>query len=70
MWSESEIAKELPYLREMSGQLVEVAISFDKKYSLAEIKEMIPSNLKQNWYWIGTEGSRVPITIVQSSFWD
>ncbi len=58
VWSESEIAKELPYLREMSGQLVEVAISFDKKYSLAKIKEMIPSNLKQNWYWIGTEGKQ------------
>ncbi|HFI0645257.1 TPA: anti sigma factor C-terminal domain-containing protein [Streptococcus suis] len=58
VWSTSEIANELPYLKDMSGQLVEVAISFDKKYSLAEIKERIPSELKQNWYWIGTEGKQ------------
>ncbi|MGQ7461772.1 anti sigma factor C-terminal domain-containing protein [Streptococcus suis] len=58
VWSRSEIANELPYLRDMSGQLVEVAITFDKKYSLAEIKERIPSELKQNWYWIGTEGKQ------------
>lgn len=58
VWSRSEIANELPYLKDMSGQLVEVAISFDRKYSLAEIKERIPSELKQNWYWIGTEGKQ------------
>ncbi|NQP15384.1 hypothetical protein HO931_08355 [Streptococcus suis] len=58
VWSVQDIANELHYLKDMSGQLVEVAISFDKKYSLAEIKQMIPSNLKQNWYWIGTEGKQ------------
>ncbi|ANC99447.1 anti-sigma factor [Streptococcus suis] len=58
VWNVQDIATELSYLREMSDQLVEVAISFDKKYSLAEIKQMIPSNLKQNWYWIGTEGKQ------------
>ncbi|HFR3274063.1 TPA: anti-sigma factor C-terminal domain-containing protein, partial [Streptococcus suis] len=58
VWSVQDIANELHYLKDMSGQLVEVAISFDKKYSLAEIKQMIPSNLKKNWYWIGTEGKQ------------
>ncbi|HEL1583468.1 TPA: anti sigma factor C-terminal domain-containing protein [Streptococcus suis] len=51
--------QELSYTKEMKGQLVEVAITFDKKYTLAEIRNMVPSNLKQNWYWIGTEKSQL-----------
>lgn len=47
-------AQELSYLPEMEGQLVEVAISFDKQYGFEELEEKIPSNLKVNWYWIGT----------------
>lgn len=47
-------AQELPYLDQMKGQLVEVAISFDKQYTLAELKEKLPQNLKVNWYWIGS----------------
>ncbi|HFU4024926.1 TPA: anti sigma factor C-terminal domain-containing protein [Streptococcus suis] len=52
-------SQELPYVKEMKGQIVEVAITFDKKYSLTEIKNMVPSNLKQNWYWIGTGNRRL-----------
>lgn len=48
-------ADELPYLKDMQGQIVEVAITFDKKYSLGQIKQIIPDNLKQNWYWIGSK---------------
>ncbi|MGT2714970.1 anti sigma factor C-terminal domain-containing protein [Streptococcus respiraculi] len=47
-------AKELSYLSQMKGQLVEVAISFDKQYTLAELEEKLPKNLKANWYWIGS----------------
>lgn len=47
--------QELPLLSEMPGQLVEVAITFDKAYSFEELKTMIPANLKQNWLWLGTE---------------
>ncbi|MGQ7409539.1 anti sigma factor C-terminal domain-containing protein [Streptococcus suis] len=50
-WGEKN---QLKYLKDMDGQLVEVAIRFDKKYTLGQIKQMIPENLKQNWYWIGT----------------
>ncbi len=46
---------ELPLVKEMSNQLVEVAITFDKPYSYGELQEILPSNLKQNWYWIGTQ---------------
>lgn len=49
-----EPTQELPYIKEMKNQLVEVALTFDKPYSLKEIRAMIPKNLKTNWYWIGT----------------
>lgn len=48
-------SQELSSVKELKGQLVEVAITFDKKYTLADIKNKVPSTLKQNWYWIGTE---------------
>ncbi|HEM2865335.1 anti sigma factor C-terminal domain-containing protein [Streptococcus suis] len=51
--------QELSYTKEMKGQLIEVAITFDKKYTLAEIRNMVPNNLKKNWYWIGTEKSQL-----------
>lgn len=50
-------AQELSYLAQMKGELVEVAISFDKQYTLAELEEKLPKNLKVNWYWIGSTGS-------------
>lgn len=37
----------------MPNQLAEVAVSFDKPYSYADIQKMIPKNLLINWYWIG-----------------
>ncbi|NRG68662.1 hypothetical protein HPB00_04150 [Streptococcus suis] len=51
--------QELSYTKEMKGQLVEVAITFDKKYTLAEIRNMVPNNLKKNWYWLGTENRQL-----------
>ncbi|HEL1761860.1 TPA: anti sigma factor C-terminal domain-containing protein [Streptococcus suis] len=47
-------SQELYLVKEMSNQLVEVAITFDKKYSFGELQTMLPQNLKKNWYWIGT----------------
>lgn len=47
-------AQELPLVSEMSGQLVEVALTFDKPYSYEELQSMLPANLKQNWFWLGT----------------
>ena len=40
-------------LKDLPNHLAEVAVSFDKPYSYAEIQKMIPSNLLINWYWIG-----------------
>ncbi|HEM3577338.1 TPA: anti sigma factor C-terminal domain-containing protein [Streptococcus suis] len=47
-------SQELSLVKEMSNQLVEVAITFDKKYSFGELQTLLPQNLKKNWYWIGT----------------
>lgn len=47
-------SQELSLAKDMSNQLVEVAITFDKKYSFGELQTMLPQNLKKNWYWIGT----------------
>lgn len=47
-------SQELSLVKDMSNQLVEVAITFDKKYSFGDLQTMLPQNLKKNWYWIGT----------------
>lgn len=47
-------SQELSLAKDMSNQLVEVAITFDKKYSFGDLQTMLPQNLKKNWYWIGT----------------
>ena len=47
-------AQELPLVKKMTGQLVEVALSFDKPYSYDELQSMLPANLKQNWFWLGS----------------
>ena len=47
-------SQELPLVSEMKGQLVEVALTFDRPYTYSELQSMLPSNLKVNWYWLGT----------------
>ena len=46
--------QELQQVKEMNGQLVEMAITFDRLYSYEEIQKMVPATLKKNWFWIGT----------------
>ncbi|MBP2622548.1 anti sigma factor C-terminal domain-containing protein [Streptococcus oricebi] len=47
-------SKELPLVKEMPGQLVELALTFDRPYSYEELQKILPQNLKKNWYWLGT----------------
>ncbi|MGT2960956.1 anti sigma factor C-terminal domain-containing protein [Streptococcus caballi] len=49
-----KVTQDIELTSEMSGQAVEMAITFDKSYTLEEIMKMVPDNLKTNWYWIGT----------------
>ena len=58
----NSIPKELASVKEMPNQLVEVALTFDKAYTYKEIQQMIPNNLKINWYWIGSQSEDVDNT--------
>lgn len=37
-----------------TNKVMEIAISFDKAYSLDEIKNLIPTDVTLNWYWVDT----------------
>ncbi|MDR5586780.1 anti sigma factor C-terminal domain-containing protein [Clostridium aquiflavi] len=37
-----------------SDKLMEISLSFDKSYSLEEVKNMLPSDITLNWYWVDT----------------
>ncbi|MBM7642554.1 anti sigma factor C-terminal domain-containing protein [Streptococcus loxodontisalivarius] len=41
----------------MTDQAVEVAVTFDKAYTIKEIAELVPDNLMINWYWIGSSSN-------------
>lgn len=47
------IAQEIPLTAQMTGEAVEVAVTFDKSYTYREIAELVPDDLKINWLWIG-----------------
>ncbi|KRE38748.1 anti-sigma factor [Paenibacillus sp. Soil522] len=50
-----KILIDLPLLQEMDqDKLVEMAVSFDKDYSLSEVKKITPPGLTQTWYWVDT----------------
>lgn len=53
--SKYKVTQDLNFIGDMTGQAVEVAITFDKAYTLAEIEQKVPSNLKLNWVWIGRD---------------
>ena len=36
------------------SKLMEISLSFDKPYSLDEVKTMIPKGITLNWYWVDT----------------
>lgn len=46
---------DLGNLNEIGGsKLMEISLSFDKPYSLDEVKTMIPKGITLNWYWVDT----------------
>ncbi|AZK47911.1 sigma factor regulator N-terminal domain-containing protein [Paenibacillus lentus] len=50
-----KILNDLSLLQDMDqNKLVEMAISFDRDYTLSELKQMIPGGLTQTWYWVDT----------------
>lgn len=51
------VTQDIGLLSQMEGQAVEMAVTFDKPYTLMEIAELVPDKLKINWYWIGSTSS-------------
>lgn len=46
-------ANDLKKLKEYpSDKYIELAISFDKSYSLNEVKEMLPDSIHATWFWV------------------
>ncbi|MCU9534303.1 anti-sigma factor [Streptococcus sp. CSL10205-OR2] len=52
--SYNQLTQDITFVPDLKGQAVEIAVTFDKPYTLDEIRNMIPDNLMINWYWIGT----------------
>jgi hypothetical protein len=54
-----KVLNDLTKLERMDqDKLVEMAISFDKPYSLAEVQQKVPSGLTQVWYWVDTYNNK------------
>lgn len=46
---------DLEILKDIDGnKLMELSLSFDKAYSIEEVKNMLPSNITLNWFWVDT----------------
>lgn len=57
----SSYLNELSQLNDMDGQkLVEMGISFDKNYSVEQIKAMLPEGIHPAWYWVDTYSNMKP----------
>lgn len=63
--SYTKLTQDIAQLPQMSGQAVEMAVTFDKPYTFEEIAELIPDTLKVNWYWIGTSGDYDTVSVRQ-----
>lgn len=50
-----KLPKELKIIKDMPGQAIEVAITFDKPYTYHELSQKLPQNVNLNWLWIGTK---------------
>jgi Sigma factor regulator C-terminal/Sigma factor regulator N-terminal len=45
---------DLERISKFDNKVMEVALSFDKTYSLEEVKNMLPADVTQVWYWVDT----------------
>lgn len=54
-----KITHEAESLNQLSNHVAEVAITFDQPYSYEQIQKMIPENLLINWYWLGTNTTKL-----------
>ena len=53
--SYNKISDDLAVLNKFSNDtLVELALSFDQKYTPKEVREIIPEGITLKWYWVDT----------------
>ncbi|MEK5395886.1 hypothetical protein CA600_28340 [Paenibacillus sp. VTT E-133280] len=60
-----KVLNDLPALEQMDpGKLVEMAVSFDKSYTQAEVETMLPAELTQAWYWVDTYDNKKKLEFI------
>ncbi|UQZ32223.1 hypothetical protein C2I18_00875 [Paenibacillus sp. PK3_47] len=60
-----KVLNDLPLLGQMEpGKLVEMAVSFDKSYTQAEVEAMLPEGLSQRWYWVDTYDNKKKLEFI------
>ncbi|MEK4343369.1 anti-sigma factor [Paenibacillus sp. FSL P4-0184] len=60
-----KVLNDLPALEQMEpGKLVEMAVSFDKSYTQAEVEKMLPTELTQKWYWVDTYDNKKKLEFI------
>lgn len=62
MLAPSKPTHEAETLDHLSNSLSEVAITFDKRYSYDDIRQMIPDNVMINYYWLGIKSDKLDAT--------
>ncbi|WP_294975626.1 anti sigma factor C-terminal domain-containing protein [uncultured Leuconostoc sp.] len=55
-------------LSQLSNTLGEVAITFDKRYSYDDIRQMIPDNVMINYYWLGIHSDKLDTMSAAGSY--
>ncbi|MGY3742692.1 anti sigma factor C-terminal domain-containing protein [Leuconostoc inhae] len=55
-------------LSQLSNTLGEVAITFDKRYSYDDIRQMIPENVMINYYWLGIHSDKLDTMSAAGSY--
>lgn len=63
-----KLTQDISLLNQMADQAVEVAVTFDKDYTLKEVQKMIPKDLQLNWIWIGSPSDLLTETSIQNQF--
>ncbi|MEK4206532.1 MULTISPECIES: anti sigma factor C-terminal domain-containing protein [Paenibacillus] len=62
-----KVLNDLPALEQMEpGKLVEMAVSFDKSYTQAEVEKMLPAGLTQTWYWVDTYDNKKNLEFIRN----
>jgi len=63
-----KVLNDLPATEHMdSNKLVEMAVSFNKSYTQAEVEKMLPQDLTQAWYWVDTYDNKKRLEFITNN---